>query len=79
MKTYQDHGINWMWYLDATIQDGKVTIHNHYRIHKGEGNHPETSGSYRLIEDSSRTVIQAKINGEFYPVTNPQYVFSYGK
>lgn len=79
MKTAYDTGINWIWYCDYEIHPNGIEIKNHYRIHKGEGPHPEASLSYRMIEDSNRIVQAISIGSETFPVVNPQHVFSYGR
>jgi hypothetical protein len=79
-KHAYDMGINWIWYLKYTqAEDGSVTILDHFRCHKGDGGHPDANDRYRLTEDAKRIVTHVSINGEVYPVSNPAYVFSYGK
>ena len=83
IKTYESIGINWVWYLDVIHNPNMtVTIVNHYRMHKYEGDkHPDAVGTYELTEtdDSKRIVISARLGGVIYKVANPKYVFDYGK
>lgn len=89
MKTYIDCGINWNWYLEAEIQGDEITIGRHYRLHKDEGVHPETSGAFRLVEkprvpfsNDPRLVVSVVLyvgteGRKTYTVTNPKGPFDY--
>ena len=79
--TLGEHGMNWMWYLDVTLNDDlTATIHNHWRMHKyRDDNHPKYDYGFSLMEDSKREVYGLKTNGKEYVVTNPKHIFSYGK
>ena len=83
IKTYHEHGINWMWYLRVEHHnDQTVTILAHYRVHKGDEGHPKTFDEYSLIEDKDRIVQKVRI-GQFgkgyieFDVRNKQHIFSY--
>lgn len=86
--TLSDGGINWNWYLQAKIvwPHGamKVEILKHYRVHKDDEGHPECVGSFRIIENTSRTAcaVEISIRGDaghtrVCAVENPKNVFNY--
>lgn len=76
---YYDSGINWTWYLDATINpDHTATIHNHFRLHDTrDDNHPSAGLSFRFRETDKRIVTGVYLGSEYYVVTNPKHIFGY--
>lgn len=78
--TYSRSGINWTWYLEATVvPTSSVTIISKlYRLHNKRNVHPHKLGGYfELIEDNERIVTHVRINDVQYRVTNPEPFWSY--
>ena len=88
-KTYTSGGINWQWYLTVEFADEyapkDLIIVKHWRMHKFHGpEHPQTCGSYRIIEDSERIACAVTledhtdgVHSKTYAVANREHVFSY--
>lgn len=77
--TLAGNGINWTWYMVATISGETITVKQYYRLHdRRDANHPKTNGTLeKLIEMDDRTLIAVKTGGKIYKLSNPANVFSF--
>lgn len=85
IRTYMDHGINWIWYLQGDFDDAKGTVEVffHDRWHKyRDPRHPvveKAPNEFRTVEapGKDRILGGVTINNRIYRVTNPRNVFDY--
>ena len=85
--TFESSGINWIWYLKVRVVwpygRMRVEILKHWRIHKEEENHPETVGTYDILENTRRQACAVSLwfsepqIRETCAVENVDNVFSY--
>lgn len=72
-RRYESYGINWMHYLEGRFDDAAktVVVEKTYRLHKGEGVHPEAEKGEFL----ERTINGKKVI-TIETITNSQRVFT---
>jgi hypothetical protein len=84
--TICEGGINWNWFTDLTLlNNGKVKVHKHYRLHKYEEEevkksyeHPAFYNSSIWKETDERTAVAYCLPGlGWCEIENKKYVFDY--